>query len=49
MMSTLLNSPHNKLLTLYVLLMHVIEHYFNVNWYLIYKISNNAISIFLIG
>jgi len=30
-MSTLFNGPHNKLLTLYVLLMHVIEHYFNVS------------------
>jgi len=30
-------------ITLYILLMHVIEYYFNVNWNLVYNISNNAI------
>jgi hypothetical protein len=38
-----LNIPKNKLLTLYILLMHVIEYYFYVNWNLVYNISNNAI------
>jgi len=32
-----------KVITLYILLMHLIEYYFNVNWNLVYNISNNAI------
>jgi hypothetical protein len=35
--------PKDKLLTLYILLMHVIKYYFYVNWNLTYNISNNAI------
>jgi len=35
--------PKDKLLTLYILLMHVNEYYFYVNWNLAYNISNNAI------
>jgi hypothetical protein len=38
-----LNIPKDKLLTLYILLMHVIEYYFNVKLDLVYNISNNAI------
>jgi len=38
-----LKIPKNKLLTLNIWLMHVIEYYFDVNWNLVYNTSNNAI------
>jgi hypothetical protein len=38
-------TPKDKLLTLYILLMHVIEYYFYVNWNILIEVWNINFSL----